>query len=224
MKKIRDYIENIGLDYKREMLFLTLIPFLILVLGLLIFILLFKEIIVIIITLIFIGGFILFKINGYTLKKAYIIASHDNEFVNIITYFKIYISHHFNVYSSLKKIVEFSSPWMEERLSIFIESIDKDKSIIPFIEFSKNFKNPLIENVLISIYQMIDEGEDEKRINHFEYLFNRLENQINLTKIEKKKRKLDNLGVYPLIGAGYITILILFSIVSIIGSVINNVL
>ena len=85
----------------------------------------------------------------------------------------------------------------------------------------QQFNNLIFESVMISIYQMIDEGNSSLRANQFNSLFNQISNSHQLEMIETKSSKMDILNSFPLIGAGYITLVLTFSIIAILGDFIN---
>ena len=157
----------------------------------------------------------------YSSKKKYLISDHEEEFVNVISYFQIFISNNFNVYTSFKSIVPYCSEWMADKINIFLFEIDNDKTIKPFIEFAKNFKTSIAHNVMLSIYQMVDEGSNGTHILQFSILFEQLSRTNQLALINKKDRSLGALSSLPLVGAGAITLLLTFGIMSIMGEMIN---
>ena len=100
-------------------------------------------------------------------------------------------------------------------------AIDQDKTIAPYINFSKNFKTPIVSNVMMNIFQMVNQGEDVKKLEQFDLLFIRFfENHQELETI-KTKKSMDNLSIFPLIGAGIITIMLIVGVVIIMEDMIN---
>ena len=110
---------------------------------------------------------------------------------------------------------------MQNRIDELINDIDKDKSINPYINFAKNFKAPVVTNVMMNIYQMVNEGEDEMRLQQFDLLFVKYFENYQEIRIDKRKKNLDNLSIYPLIGAGIITIILILGVVIIMEDMIN---
>ena len=147
--------------------------------------------------------------------------NHNYEFVSLLSYFEIFISNHNNVYRSFEMLIPYASDWMNLRIENLLKEIDLDKSVTPFINFAKNFTYLVIENVMISIYQMVETGENESNLLHFDYVFSSLSNSLITTKIENHEKSIDSLNAFPLIGAGLITITLTLSIIAILGELIN---
>ena len=89
------------------------------------------------------------------------------------------------------------------------------------MDFAKKFNNTVIENVMISIYQMIDEGENIQSLSQFSLLFNEFAKTNEDSLFDKKVKSMDTMNTFPLIGAAAITIILTFGIFSIIGDLIN---
>ena len=145
----------------------------------------------------------------------------NNEFISLLAYFEIFISNRNNVYKSFELLIPYASDWMKEKIDILLKEIDHDKSVAPFISFSNNFTYLVIQNVMISIYQMIDEGESNYALAQFDYLFASLNESLYHEKLAKRNKSLDAMNSFPLIGAGLITIILTFSIMSILGDVVH---
>ena len=118
-------------------------------------------------------------------------------------------------------LLPYSSIFMDESINSLLNQIDVDKSVGPYINFALRFDNRIIESLMLSIYQMVDNGENSGQFNEFAILFNNIEKDYQSSKIEDKKRKLDTLDSLPLVGAGGITIILAMSILSIVGDLIN---
>ena len=95
------------------------------------------------------------------------------EFVNLFTFFKMYLKNGFGVYSSLKEIANFANPSLREKLEKLISDIDVDKTIEPYINFAHSFEELIVEEMMISIYQMVDDGADSNYLIQFELIFDK---------------------------------------------------
>lgn len=155
-------------------------------------------------------------------QKADIEKAHENEFVDIINYFEMFLANDFNIYQSFQEVLAYSSPWMRNKIETLLISIDEDKSVKPFISFAKNFKNGAIENVMISIYQMIDDGHNNVSLSQFNLMFDKFEENNRREIIYKKESDLQKLNVYPLVGAIITTLILTFSILSLVGEMTNG--
>ena len=126
------------------------------------------------------------------------------EFVEVFSYLRIYLINKETVYSALTKANEYTSKEMNEKINEFLLKIDEDKSIIPFLEFGKYFHNKIIEEVMISLYQMVDGGwSNEESLNN-------------------RYKKMSNLNLLTLVGSGYLMLVMLIVIVTVIGEMTNG--
>ena len=159
--------------------------------------------------------------NSYISKKKEILKDRENELITIIGYFQFFISNSYNVYQAFKSLVPYSSPWMEEQILSLTNEIDNDKSIKPFMNFANKFTNKVAGNVMLSIYQMVDEGENNIHMLQFESLFQQLSRDLNEQRIDEKDRSMGSISSLPLIGAGAVTVLLTFGISSLMGEMIS---
>ena len=95
----------------------------------------------------------------------------EDEFISLVSYFQVFINNGINVYQSFKSLINYSSTWMSEQISELIEEIDKDKTVQPFINFANKFVSPIVANVMVSIYQMVDQGDSREQLNQFTIFF-----------------------------------------------------
>ena len=217
---LRKTIEFCGKSYKKEITKLLIInAFLVIAtLGLFYFL---KFSIYTFIPVALIGVFDFLFISSFSSKKKKMQEEREDEFISLVSYFQVFINNGINVYQSFKSLINYSSTWMSEQISELIEEIDKDKTVQPFINFANKFVSPIVANVMVSIYQMVDQGDSREQLNQFTIFFSQLSknNQKNL--IDKKERSLSTLDVFPLVGTGLTTILITLSIVLIMGDLVH---
>jgi hypothetical protein len=220
MDKIKNRIIGLGLSYKNEILKLVSINIaaIIILLGVIIFY--FNILLVGSIALLTLLSDYLF-LNRYKKLEKINKEKEIEEFINIITYLEIFMSNGLNVYGALNKTSEYASSITKRYLGKLLNDIDEDKSISPFISFAKNYSLRIIENVMISIYQMVDIGENSEQLLQFKFVFERFKDGHEESKMNKKQKNLDMLNSLPLVGAGIITIMVLFGVISIIGGIIN---
>ncbi len=144
------------------------------------------------------------------------------EFVEVFSYLRIYLVNKETVYTALKKANEYTSKEMNKLINNFLIKIDEDKSILPFLEFGRYFKNKTIEEVMISLYQMIDGGYTDNYLNQFILIFENLRKRTNEENSHHRLKKLQNLNLLSLVGSGYLMMVMLIVIVSIIGELTNG--
>ncbi len=159
--------------------------------------------------------------NNYFDKKKAILDEREHEFIAIISYFQFFITNSYNVYQAFQSLVAYSSPWMEEQIQSLILEIDNDKSVKPFVNFANKFSNKVAANVMMSIYQMVDEGENGLHMSQFNNMFQQLSKSQQIELIDAKERNMGSITSLPLIGAGAITILLTFGIISVMGEMIS---
>ena len=218
--RIKDNITYLGLSFGKEMfVFITMNILLLGVLALLIYFKAPNMIAIILGAFIPLLDYLFLSRYGDMVKKKK--EERNNEFISLLSYFEIFITNKNNVYRSFQLIIPYSSPWMKEKITILLKEIDYDKSVTPFINFSKHFSYLVIQNVMISIFQMIEQGESNASLVQFDYLFTSLNDALYHEMIERKLKAVDSLNSFPLFGAGIITIILTLSIMSILGDIVN---
>ncbi len=220
MKKINGFLQSLNLNFKKELCLYLFTNLIFIGLAIAIYILTNNLFFLSIIVLLDVFCNIAL-IMRYSFIKDKILKSHEDEFIYFIQYLEIFLSNGYNVYSSFIAIKSFMSYWMQDRIDELTLAIDQDKTITPYINFSKNFKTPIVSNVMMNIFQMVNQGEDVKKLEQFDLLFIRFfENHQELETI-KTKKSMDNLSIFPLIGAGIITIMLIVGVVIIMEDMIN---
>lgn len=144
------------------------------------------------------------------------------EFIEVFSYLRIYLSNKENVYRSLKKASEYTSIEMKKEINNFLEKIDNDKTIMPFIKFGNIFHNKVIEEVMISLYQMIDGGFTETYLNQFISLFDNFKNRYLQDDLTNRYKKMDLFTTLSLFGSGFIMMIMLLVVMNIIGGLANG--
>ncbi len=220
LNKFKNYVESLGLSYRKELLIIIISNSLCIVSAVLVFIFV-KMLFIslsILLTLLLINGFIVYR---YSNKRKELLDGYEDEFVTIISYFQIFIQNNCNVYQAFQNTLPYCSEWMQEKIQSLLLNIDRDKTVKPFVDFAKNFKTAIAHNVMLSIYQMIDEGESGTHMLQFSILFEQLSQSLHKARLDRKEKSLGGLSSFPLIGAGLITLLITFGIITIMGDMIN---
>lgn len=145
------------------------------------------------------------------------------EFSELFGFFRIYIKNGYNVYNAIKEISYFANEKLKELLTKLLAEIDSDKSVQPFINFSSNFDEIIVEELMISVYQMIDEGEQSNYLSQFELIFDKFSEALTQKELKKKDSKLGTLSSAPLIGSSFLIIVITIGIIGLIGDIINGI-
>ena len=217
---LKETIEFVGLSYTKEVLKIVLLNLVILASSILIYFLLNNLIfaIFILISLVAIDYFLLSRFSD---KKKALLKSRENELIAIISYFEVYVQNKNNVYQSFNMLIPYCSPWMKDKIETFLKEIDEDKSVQPFVNFANNFHQLSTHSLMLSIYQMVDQGENTHQLKQFDVIFIELARNRNREMMEQKSNSLSNMSTFPLVGAGLITITLTMSILSILGDLIN---
>ena len=218
--KLKEVIEFVGLSYKKELLKISLINIGLLI-AIMCIIFFLKNLIFMIIALV--GALLLnfFLLTRYSDKKKMILKNRENELIAIISYFEVYIQNNNNVYQSFNQLIPYCSEWMKERIEMMLKEIDEDKTVQPFINFANNFQTLSTHSLMLSIYQMVDQGENSEQLLQFNAIYDELAKNRNKEMVEQKEKALSNMSTFPLIGAGLITVSLTISILSILGDLIN---
>lgn len=170
----------------------------------------------------FAGVFVLLYLSRYNKKIEKITANNLEEFANLFGYFRIYIRNGFSVYAALKEITLFANPDLRELLEQLIADIDNDKTVQPYVKFAKNFNDIIVEEMMISIYQMVDDGEQSDYLQQFELIFDKFSDLLYQKDLRNKDRKLGTLSSSPLIGSCYLVLVLTVGVIGIVGDLING--
>ena len=219
-KSLKQQIEYVGLDYKKEMSKILIFNLLFLLIGAAGYYFS-RSLVILIVSVVLLGVINYFLFSSYSSKKKAMEKDHSEEFIYIISCFRIFVSNGNNVYQSFNKLIEYSSNWMKDKLEIFLKQIDDDKSIKPFMDFAEKFNMPVARNLLVSIYQMVEQGETGEQLNQFVILFEQMNQMINEEKKDRKLRSFDIVSFFPVIGAGIVTLSLTFSMLSLVGDMMN---
>lgn len=221
MNKLKEKIAKLNLNFQKEMLTLGIIDFILLAFGVALY---FFNISYLVIILVFLGiiVFSFYYLNRYDsmlLKKELAL---DDEFIEIFSYLKIYIANKESVYKALTNIKAFASPRMLERLDDLTNEIDNDKTIQPFINFARKFKNKVIEEVMIALFELINNGNNEAYLNQFIKIFEDFKNRRENEDKDKRFRLFDTINMMSLVGSGYIMIILSFCVIQLLGEATNG--
>lgn len=221
MKKLKEKMIYLGLNPKKEFLVFGCFSFVLIALSILSFFLL-KEITfpIAFVLVLFLFSFIYFTRYGKRIDAENM--ENLKEFATLFSYFKIYIGNGFSVYSSLKEIESFANPSLKKMLDELMQEIDNDKTIQPFVKFGKKFNEIVVEEMMISIYQLIDDGGTSENLLQFEMIFDKFSDLLREKELAKKNSKLGTLSSAPLIGSCFLIVILTIGIISIIGELING--
>lgn len=222
MKRIKNKMLLLGLNPKNELKNLIIINLVLLILCVAIYFVS-KSLMYSLFGLISLPIFSFLYFYRYDSKIDSLQAQNTEEFTNLFSYFRIFIHNGYSVYSALKEIQNYANESLKKMLQILLDEIDEDKSIQPFITFAKNFNEIIIEEMMISIYQMIDDGENSDYLIQFELIFDKFSELMYQKNLRRKDSRLGTLSTAPLIGSCYLMIVLTIGIVGVIGVMVSGI-
>ena len=222
MKKIIARMQRLGLSPKKEFLIFGFVNFILICLAVIGKIVLKNNIFFIIGPGIAVIFSILF-LTRYETSINKINSDNLLEFTDLFGYFRIYIKNGYNVYNALKEISNFANDNLRELLEQLLLEIDNDKSVQPFINFARNFDEIIVEELMISIYQMIDEGEQSNYLVQFEFIFDKFSENLTAKELKKKDSRLATLSSSALVGSCFLIVVIAIGIVGVVGDLTNGI-
>ena len=222
IKKLKAQMLKLGLNPKKELLTLLIGNISLIAIGVAIYFI-FKQIlysgiclgVALVYDLVFLSRYSK-QIDGKNVQNL-------QEFATLFGYFRIFIHNGYSVYSALKELLNFANPDLKKLLEKLISEIDEDKTVQPFINFAHEFNEIIIEEMMISIYQLIDDGETSDYLMQFELIFDKFSDLLYQRYLRDKDSKLGTIGSTPLIGSCYLIIVLTIGIISIIGDLINGI-
>lgn len=220
MKKLKIRINNLGLSFKKEINTAILINVVLLLASGIAFYFL-KNLIFLISGLLLILLFNVLYFSRYSKMEKSLAEEAKQEFVSLFTFFKIYLHNGYSVYTALKEIQTFSNKELSMYLSELIREMDQDKTINPFIRFGRKFDDLIIEEMMISIYQMIDDGSNPTHLSQFDQIFSKISDLAYEKEINKKRNALSSMSTFPLVGSGILIIMVTFGIITVMEEMVN---
>ena len=220
--KLKEKMISLGLNPKREFTILGIANFIAVLTAAILFVFL-KNAIYMGLAL---GIGLIFDLVFLTRYSKLISAKNSEnlqEFATIFGYFRVYIHNGYSVYSALKELVNFANPDLRKSLQTLIKEIDEDKSVKPFIKFARQFNEIIIEEMMISIYQMIDDGESSDYLLQFEMIFDKFSDLLYDRYLKSKNSKLGTICSSALVGSCFLVIVLTIGIISVIGELINGI-
>lgn len=220
MNKLKQRMINLELSIKKEFLISLLISVILIAAGVLGF-LYFSSYIITLAAILLVLVFNLLYFGRYSKMEREQADQAKADFVSLFTFFKIYLHNGYSVYTALKEIQSFADKQLAMYLSELIREIDQDKTITPFIRFGRKFNDLVIEEMMISIYQMIDDGSNPSHLSQFDLIFAKISDLAYLKELNKKRNGLASMSTFPLIGSGVLIIMVTFGIITLMEEMVN---
>lgn len=220
MNKLKQRMINLELSIKKEFLISLLISVILIAAGVLGF-LYFSSYIIAVAAILLVLVFNLLYFGRYSKMEREQADQAKADFVSLFTFFKIYLHNGYSVYTALKEIQSFADKQLAMYLSELIREIDQDKTITPFIRFGRKFNDLVIEEMMISIYQMIDDGSNPSHLSQFDLIFAKISDLAYEKELNKKRNGLASMSTFPLIGSGVLIIMVTFGIITLVEEMVN---
>ena len=90
------------------------------------------------------------------------------------------------------------------------------------MNFAHHFEELIVEEMMISIYQMIDDGSDSNYLIQFELIFDKFSELLHAKQLNNKDKSLANLTMSSLVGSAYLIIMITLGVVTLLGEMLNG--
>ena len=222
IRRLRQQMLELGLSPKQEFVILLCVDISLAVISAFAYIF-FKQLLYLAIGVGLLFIFDLLFLSRYSRQIMAKNSENLQEFATIFGYFRIFLHNGYSVYSGLKEIINFASDNLKRSLEKLINDIDKDKSVQPFVDFAHQFNEIIIEEMMISIYQLIDDGESSDYLNQFELIFDKFSDLLYQKYLRTKDSRLGLLSSAPLIGSCFLIIVLTLGIITIIGDLVNGI-
>ena len=222
IKKMKEQILALGLNPKKELIIELSVNILALLSCIVLYIFL-KQITYCLFIVGFVFIFNILFLTRYSKQIEKKNVANLQEFATLFGYFRIYIHNGFSVYSALKELTNCANHDLKLMLETLLKEIDEDKSVQPFINFARKFNEIVVEEMMISIYQLIDDGETSEYLMQFELIFDKFSDLLYQKNLRSKDSKLGTLGSTPLIGSCFLIIVLTIGIISIIGDLLSGI-
>lgn len=220
--KLSEKMRALGLDKRREYLFMAVGVVLINAIGFAYYLLKGQDVAVYL-SLGASAMFLLYYLTRYGRLLEEKRQKAADQFVESFTYFSIYIRNGYNVYRALEECANLAKEEVAPHFRKLLSDMDGDKSLTPFLSFSANFDSLEIKQVMLSVYQMIDEGGGESHIGQFSSLFDKFAEQRHQIERHSYRDSLERLSVLPLIGSGITMIALAAAMLEIMGGLYNGI-
>ena len=222
IRRLKQQMLELGLSPKQEFVILSCVDISLTVISAFAYIF-FKQLLYLAIGVAILFIFDLLFLSRYSRQIMAKNSENLQEFATIFGYFRIFLHNGYSVYSGLKEIINFASDNLKRSLEKLINDIDKDKSVQPFVDFAHQFNEIIIEEMMISIYQLIDDGESSDYLNQFELIFDKFSDLLYQKYLRTKDSRLGLLSSAPLIGSCFLIIVLTLGIITIIGDLVSGI-
>lgn len=220
MNKIKNFYVKLNLNFTKELILIITLNVLTLVLGISLYILLksINYIVLMFIVFIFINAILIYR---YILINNKCIFANLNEVSNAFMYFYLDINNKVKPLTALENIKSHCSISMSDNLVLLLDEIKVDKSFTPFIKFSNKYTSIIVETVVLSIYQLVNEYNLDNVIA-FNKAYKEYKSKVEGIYSKTYKKQFSFITLTPVIGTMVITIIVIIATILLIRGYING--
>lgn len=216
IKKYKNLLNEIHLNYINEIALLVVLNTLLLA-ATIITIIIFNSplFVALFIALLLLSDFLVF--NRYFVLKRKIYCSHLESLCHALTLVRLDLLSNIDKEEALKRLTESSDLEFNENANKIIEARKTDLSITPFLTFASFFKSNQATMLIASLYKMIS-GDVNRNLNAFNNAFDILETNIKQIRYQKLKKDYAFIRFSAFIGTALLLLIIVIAIILEIGN------
>ena len=205
--KFQNLLKRANLNYKKELLIVILINLVTITLMVVTYVLTHLK-------LLFIPFvFVIVLVNAITFYRYLYLYSKNisgqiKEFTYLFRYLYIEVNHGIKVKDALLNLKEKASLTMNKRLEKFFEEINKDTSLVPYLNFASTFSSVFIEEVMLNLYRL-EKQEHKESLLHFNEAYLKLKKVVEKEEIKDSNHSYEFIKTTALIGAAIIIIVVM---------------
>lgn len=165
-----------------------------------------------------IGGIMVYGLYAsmeFDQKKKKIKTIYEQQFLFVFRYFQILLQQSLTAYQALKTLLPYVEDPFHHQLALFLLQIDQDKSIQPYRDLAKTMDSMIVEQILLSMYQLDLQGGEGMSLFHFHFLFDQIEQHAYEANVRTFQDQLKQASGLVMIGTGLLTFLFLIGVVDI---------
>ena len=216
MKKLKQKIESLNLNYKNELTKLIGINALIIISGAVGY-LFYGSYLILVLMLIalMVGNLLLF--NRYAILSANKEEDKLIELMEILSYLRMYLNNDFDILLALDTVKELAKDELRNKISNLLKEIEDDKSITPFLTFSSSYKNKSVDEMMYLLYQMSKKDYNQNILNEYNYLLNETKEKQNKSNLKKRNKTFDYINLLTILGGAILIIILSLGVIGLIG-------
>ncbi len=197
MNNYRLYCDKLQIDFKKNILALILKIALVGICSLLL--ILFVNYQIGIFSLLIIIPIFLFHIFQLEKKYHHLIASKEIAFFGFYRNLINLLENKVIIYNALKETIDFVDETIKNDVLKLIENIENDSSIQPFIEFSNQFENIQIKQMILILYQSQENSKNAQLLENMGNTLFQIQDEAINEYVEKEVKSLEKFYLFPLI-------------------------